>query len=183
VTFINYYCIISFRYNDNESWPQSPDGAGGSLVSSEYNPDNDQDSSIYWRSSYELGGSPGADDIEGVIYIKQEPVDIEEIHEDAIFSSDENILDQNYPNPFTEETYIHYKLGDNAFVNLSVYNIMGQKMVTLVNENQTNGSHLVRWNIHRHNALDVREGLYFYRLELQNGTDSKVFTRKMIKTK
>ena len=68
-------------------------------------------------------------------------------------------LDQNYPNPFNPSTTIHYKLPHSSFVTLSIYNILGQQVATLVRERQQAGDHRVKF---RGNGLP--SGVYFYRL-------------------
>ena len=80
-------------------------------------------------------------------------------------------LQQNYPNPFNPSTTINYQLPENSDVNLSIYNILGQKVVTLVSGKQTAGAHKVEWN-----ASGLSSGVYFYHLKA--GQQSKA--RKMI---
>jgi hypothetical protein len=72
-------------------------------------------------------------------------------------------LFQNYPNPFNPETTIKYSLSENAEVQLSVYNILGENVATLVNENQTAGIHNVQFN-----AAGLASGIYIYRLKIKS---------------
>ena len=175
--------ICSFKYNDNSSWPQSPDGVGNSLVSIDYDPTGDQDSSIYWRSSFEIGGSPGADDVTGVAYMLPDTCPIVDVHGSIALSKKEGIiLDQNYPNPFSDITYIGYKLNVDAQIKLSIYNIVGQQIATLVNCEQRSGEQLVEWNGHDSYGNKVDPGIYFYRLEMRSEKISNVLTKKMIIT-
>ena len=69
------------------------------------------------------------------------------------------ILFQNYPNPFNPRTAITYQLKASSYVDLSIYNILGQKVATLVNKYQPSGIYKVDWD-----ALDMVSGLYFYKL-------------------
>lgn len=77
-------------------------------------------------------------------------------------------LEQNYPNPFNPTTMIHYAVAKPGIVKLSVFNMLGQKVAELVNENKNTGSYRVVWN-----AKEMPSGIYFYRLESGNYTDVK----------
>jgi len=70
------------------------------------------------------------------------------------------VLLQNFPNPFNPATQIIYSLPRNSRVELSVYNIRGEKVAMLVNENQEAGSHTIVWN-----AAGAGSGIYFIKLE------------------
>ncbi len=87
-------------------------------------------------------------------------------------------LEQNYPNPFNPRTTINYELPARSaggqftnYVELSIYNLLGQKVATLVNEKQQAGSYKVEWNAYKFAA-----GVYYYRLKA--GTYQQV--RKMV---
>jgi C1A family cysteine protease len=84
---------------------------------------------------------------------------------------DKFALSQNYPNPFNPSTTISYQLPVNSNVKLSVYNTLGQKVMTLVSEIQEAGDHSVTFD-----AGNLSSGIYVYRL--QTGTHS--VARKMI---
>jgi len=73
-------------------------------------------------------------------------------------------LNQNYPNPFNPLTIISYQLPVVSTVDLSIYNILGQKVHKLVSEKQTPGSYSVLWNAH-----NFASGVYFYRLSTDQG--------------
>ena len=80
-------------------------------------------------------------------------------------------LYQNYPNPFNPETTIMYALPERAWVKLTLYNLLGKKITTLVNKNQSAGYHECVWN-----AKDQPSGMYFYQLTAGNFTQ----IRKML---
>ncbi|MCH9007152.1 T9SS type A sorting domain-containing protein, partial [candidate division KSB1 bacterium] len=80
-------------------------------------------------------------------------------------------LSQNYPNPFNPATHITYTLPRSNFVTLTIYNLIGKEVQTLVQEFQPSGSYSVNFN-----AAHLSSGVYFYRLE----TGGLVQTNKMI---
>ncbi len=83
---------------------------------------------------------------------------------------------QNYPNPFNPSTKIAYKLPENSMVKLTVYNLLGESTVSLINEYVPAGFHLVDFN-----AQNLNSGVYFYKIEAisENGTKFNEI-RKMI---
>jgi hypothetical protein len=84
-------------------------------------------------------------------------------------------LRQNYPNPFNPSTTIQYDLPLDSRVNITVYNSLGQQVVTLVNEEQSAGVYKVNFN-----ATDLTSGIYFYRIHVDAGERNFTQTQKMI---
>ncbi len=82
-------------------------------------------------------------------------------------------LSQNYPNPFNPETSIEYSLPRSEMVFLAVYNLIGEHIITLVNDYQSAGAHQVRWN--GLNRLDqpVSSGVYIYTFKTGESLISK----------
>ena len=80
-------------------------------------------------------------------------------------------LSQNYPNPFNPQTTIELELPKQTVVDLSIYNILGQKVTTLVNGEVPAGLHTYTWN-----AGGNSSGIYFYRLTTENGIETKKMT-------
>jgi len=85
-------------------------------------------------------------------------------------------LQQNFPNPFNPTTEILFALSRSGYVDLSVYNALGQKIATLVKGEQPQGSYRVQWNAVSDNGSAMPSGVYFYRLQ----TNEFVKTMKMI---
>ena len=83
-------------------------------------------------------------------------------------------LDQNYPNPFNPVTTIAYTLPEALEVELTVYNVLGQRVATLVNTFQTAGQHLVQFD-----ASGLASGMYLYRIKA--GKDVSVKKMLLIK--
>ena len=84
----------------------------------------------------------------------------------------EYALHQNFPNPFNPETKITFDLVDAGFVNLKVYNLLGQQVATLVNGTMDAGRHIVNFE-----ANSLPSGLYLYRMETESGFSAQ---KKMI---
>jgi len=69
-------------------------------------------------------------------------------------------LYQNYPNPFNSSTTISYYLTTDSRVELSIYNLTGTEVITLVNERKTRGLHKTQWNGENNSVMEVSSGLY-----------------------
>jgi len=142
--------LITLRYNDKAPWPVEADSTGQSLVSRAVTPRGDPGLPEYWSASAEIHGSPGRDD--GASGFAEDK------------SNNENPrtfeLDQNYPNPFNPRTTIKFQIPGTNFVTLEIYNVLGQKVVTLVSENLNPGMHKYEWQ-----AEGLPSGIYFCRLQ------------------
>ncbi len=82
-------------------------------------------------------------------------------------------LDQNYPNPFNPSTRISYSLEQSGVVTLSIYDLRGRHVQTLVNSSQPSGQHLVDWNGLDEMNQRVSSGIYLYRLSVNDHVESK----------
>lgn len=74
------------------------------------------------------------------------------------------VLHQNYPNPFNPTTVISWQLAVSSHVELAIYNLLGQKIRTLVNARQPAGSHQVEWNGRDEAGREVANGVFLYKL-------------------
>jgi hypothetical protein len=83
---------------------------------------------------------------------------------------------QNYPNPFNPETTIRYSLAQESSVRLSIFNVLGQEVISLVDANQAAGFHEIAWDGKDAGGSMVASGLYFYRLQTRDFME----TRKMV---
>jgi len=77
-------------------------------------------------------------------------------------------LHNNYPNPFNPSTNIAYSLKENGWVQLSVFNILGQKVSDLVNQQQEAGNHSIAFN-----GANLPSGVYIYRIQSKDFSDTK----------
>jgi hypothetical protein len=82
------------------------------------------------------------------------------------------VITQNYPNPFNPTTAIGYQLSAVSDVELSIYNLLGQKVAILVSEKQNAGRYQVEWD-----ASGYASGIYFYTLKTNKGV---MITKKML---
>ncbi|MDX2128748.1 MAG: T9SS type A sorting domain-containing protein [Chloroherpetonaceae bacterium] len=77
-------------------------------------------------------------------------------------------LSQNYPNPFNPSTTINYRLAQAGLVSLKVYDVLGRQVASLVNGRQGIGTYSVQFN-----ALQLSSGVYFYRLQVGDVSESR----------
>ena len=97
-------------------------------------------------------------------------------------NSEENIpskfeLSQNYPNPFNPSTMIRFSLPEASFVNITIYNLLGEKVRTLRNKNVESGYHEMTWN-----ATNVPSGIYLISIRFESNFSHQThsFTKKAI---
>ncbi len=89
----------------------------------------------------------------------------------------QSMLDQNYPNPFNPTTSISYSVAESGRSELTIFNIKGQQVSTLVKEMKQPGVYEAIWNGKDKSGRKVSSGLYFYRLKNNNKT---IDTKKML---
>ena len=80
-------------------------------------------------------------------------------------------LSQNYPNPFNPSTTIRYAVPNESKVSITVFNLLGQEVATLVNDVMSAGYHEVNFN-----ASNISSGVYLYRINAVSSENSKEFT-------
>ncbi|MBT4484775.1 MAG: T9SS type A sorting domain-containing protein, partial [Candidatus Latescibacteria bacterium] len=150
-------------YDDETPWPLSPDGNGPTL--SLINPDLDNEVPVNWGISHDHG-TPGTENetITGV--------------DETIFPNAFS-LGQNYPNPFNPTTTITFSVPKKSFSELVIYNIMGQKVRTLISGELTPGNHSAAWDGRDDDGHAVSSGVYFSHLSI----GEKVAARSMMLVK
>lgn len=82
-------------------------------------------------------------------------------------------LSQNYPNPFNPETYIEFDLSKATHVKIDVFNIVGQRVRTLVDEDMEPGKYVADWDSKDEQGNSVSSGIYFYRMQAADFSDMK----------
>jgi hypothetical protein len=90
------------------------------------------------------------------------------------------VISQNYPNPFNPGTTIQYRLPEEADVTLTLYNLKGQAVRTLVHENQKPGEHLTAWDGENEAGERVPSGVYVYRLKARASDRTYTVSRKIM---
>lgn len=90
-------------------------------------------------------------------------------------SPDRFFLYQNSPNPFNPSTTLSFVIGHSSFVSLKVYDVLGNEIATLVNEEKRPGTYEVEFNAISHSGevRNLPSGIYFYKLKAGNFVDSK----------
>jgi len=110
-------------------------------------------------------------DIYGNVISLENPLDVDNESETELPYRFE--LFQNYPNPFNPKTKIGFSLPRALDVRVDIYNILGEKIKTIISEHLTAGYQSVTWNGTDNNGSEVSTGIYFYRIQANNFVDSK----------
>jgi len=118
------------------------------------------DDEVYGSSSPSSGGDLRYATID--LEFQEEWIDPVSINEETIPQVDVQL--SNYPNPFNPETTISFNLSKVENVELEIFNIKGQKVKTILNEQLTVGKHSVVWDGNNSNNKQVSSGVYFYKL-------------------
>jgi len=78
-----------------------------------------------------------------------------------------------YPNPFNPVTTLRYDLPEDANVNITIYDMMGRKVKTLINRLQSSGYKSVQWNATNNQGEPVSAGVYLYKIQAGDFVDTK----------
>ena len=160
----NGVLIDQVLYDDSGPWPEEADGNGPTLELINQNFDNSLPES--WNYSNEPYGTPGTENsvYQGLTTENILPVPMQ------------YMLHQNYPNPFNPRTTIQYEIPIQGRVVISIFDILGREVVTLVDAVQGPGYKAVTWDGKNERGLPVGAGLYFYQLQ----TPTYIHTKKMV---
>ncbi len=101
---------------------------------------------------------------------------VEEEEEDQALRPGKFDLRQNYPNPFNPNTIINYALPKTSHVKVEIFNILGQRVRTLVNEEEGPGYKSIKWDGKDQHGNQLGSGVYFCRIEAGDFTSSRKMT-------
>jgi hypothetical protein len=136
--------VDSVFYGVNAPWPTEPNGNGSTLAL--ISPELDNNLPASWQAS--LGhGTPGSSNSNTEV-------------EDNLVSPVLATI-SCYPNPFKSHTTIEYKVPDNMKTTLSIYNIRGQKVRTLIDNQDAKGTNKITWNGSDSRQQKLGSGIYF----------------------
>jgi hypothetical protein len=99
---------------------------------------------------------------------------------DEGFIPDRYSISQNYPNPFNPTTQIEYGLPYNSEVSITVFNILGQRVATLINEEKSSGYYKLMWNGRNDYNQQIASGVYIYRIVAKSKKDTFMQSKKLI---
>jgi hypothetical protein len=119
---------------------------------------------IFRTSSNELLFITDDDNHNVIKFYKLESDIFVEVDDENLPESNSSL--SNYPNPFNPTTTIEFSIQNNSKVELSIFNIKGQKIITLANDVYANGTHSVIWNGDDKSGKIVSSGIYFYKLQV-----------------
>ena len=169
---------VAYLYNTNSNYfgfPDSQQAHGSGYIIYEISKkfgfvfSDDFTGGGLYETWYYLSGCIISDTIYGVL------LDVDELKNDNHIAFQ---LHQNYPNPFNPSTKIEFRIADFGFVSLIVYDVLGNEVATLVNEEKPAGEYEVEFSAISHSGevRNLPSGIYFYQLK----AGSSVHTKKMV---
>lgn len=103
--------------------------------------------------------------------ILTEPTDVEYVDDEntcKVFS-----LWQNFPNPFNSKTLFQFELSTSSQVDLTIYNVRGEKVKTLLDARKQAGTYMVEWDATNQCGMQVSSGIYLYQLRTESFSETK----------
>lgn len=123
--------------------------------------------SVYFTSP-DTGYATGVDFYGGLILKTSNGGQITGIQKIGDFVPQAFSLSQNFPNPFNPSTRIRFDIAKSSFTSLTIYDVLGRKVSSIVNKKLDSGTYLAEWN-----AVNNSSGIYFYRLQTETYSETK----------
>ncbi len=181
-----YYRDVRSTDNDTESWTLAINPTGNEQVQSERTAVLSWDPTSIGESEYRLVEGTDAD---GLVIVEDmsaiSSIEVAGDDRDQYFTivrtASKNasrlpgdfVLSQNYPNPFNPTTAISFSLPEASDVVLDIFNVTGQKIMTLTNSFHEAGTHQVEWTGKNASGSQVASGIYFYRIQAGSNNETK----------
>jgi hypothetical protein len=141
-------------------WVEGVSGSGTDtlflLISSGFNQRHFKEN---WTSGYMWGNSN---------LTVQSFHDPTKVNKEQIYKPEYIHLKQNFPNPFNPSTTFAFQLENNEYASLKIFNVLGEEIVTITEGLFLSGENIVKWN-----ASNLASGIYFYRLQTKNYSETK----------
>ena len=147
--------VLNMEYDDQAPWPVAADTGGYSLHAVESNPTGDPGDPAYWKASLSLSGSPGADDYVTAVEGKKRLPEKFQLY-------------QNYPNPFNPQTTVRFDVPNRSHVRVTVFDLLGREIDTLIDNQLEGGSYQVTWRADR-----FASGIYFVQCQADQFKQTK----------
>jgi hypothetical protein len=161
---LNYFVI---HRSTTSGFTPSPSNRIGYSVNTDYVDSNLVNGNYYYKlAAIDFSGNISRPSVEL-------PVMVTSVREEEGAVPKVFALFQNYPNPFNPITQIKFYIPKRSRVELSVYNILGQKVKNLVNEEMEAGNYIATWNGKDEKGFDVSSGIYFYKLNSKDYSETK----------
>jgi len=129
---------------------------------------NELDTFYCWSNTNGAPLDPPCNDYNLIYDVMTDACEIRDVPLPASYS-----LSANYPNPFNPTTIIEFSLPEKTHVNISVYNILGQHITTLIDDFKSAGSHSIVWNGRGNSGHPIATGVYLYRMQAGNYIETK----------
>ncbi|HEQ98412.1 MAG TPA: T9SS type A sorting domain-containing protein [candidate division Zixibacteria bacterium] len=161
--------ITESNWQTMPTWPDPPQPLPAGQVQ-EFTLTGLKPAGIYWVAIVSLDDAANVSDLSNIVK--------DTAKFDLATEADDQLpqdfrLEQNFPNPFNPETVIEYSLSSDEFVELSVYNVLGQRIATLVNSQKPAGKHFARWDGSNETGTQVSSGLYLYVIKIRDYVEKK----------
>jgi len=169
-------------FNNNTAlWDGSDPLTGYNLLSDDPDPNH---VSLKWFDGTPSGfavkdiSASGAN-MQAYIEVPWQPTDVRPGTQSPLVKANQFRVEQNYPNPFNPETVLPFYLNVKSRVTITIFNMLGQQVVTLLNQDLAPGNHTVKWHGVDANGLPVSAGMYLYQIR----TAKELVVKKMVLTK